>query len=375
MIVMNFKLDNMFSFNNFEMNFSYPKKIVNSSIQNEYLETKPNFRYKKVNILMGANASGKTSIGKALMSIFNFLSKKEISRVEQYIREKEKEAYFSIDFLVNEEKLYRVECKILFEKTVDLEVYSSKILKGDSYESCVEKLKKIEKEDLKNIEIVEKESADYIRKLSVLPSFGWLFTFPENGAKATLLIDDDEIMNIKVLKAVLETLDTCITDVVKSTEVENSYIIRTKNGDIFVQNGEIVKQNILSSGTRVGLDIAYVISSICKNSHGFYYCDEKFSYIQSDVEQTILSLMIELLSPKAQLFFTSHNLDLLEMNLPIHSFNFLRKKDEIEIIYPSDYIQKNDKSLRNAVKNDIFDIAPNINSILELEGVCFNGEE
>ena len=83
--------------------------------------------------------------------------------------------------------------------------------------------------------------------------------------------------------------------------------------------------------------------------------------------------MIEFLHPNAQLFFTTHNLDLLEMNLPIHTFSFLRKKDKIEVVYPTDYIQKNDISLRNAVKNDIFDIAPNINEIFELEGVCFNG--
>ena len=54
------------------MNLSYPKKIVNSSIENEFLTGFTNFRYKKVNILMGANATGKTSFGKMLMNIFHF---------------------------------------------------------------------------------------------------------------------------------------------------------------------------------------------------------------------------------------------------------------------------------------------------------------
>ena len=73
MVVMNLELNNLFGFQDFKVNFSYPKKLVKSTIENEYLETKPNFRYKKVNILMGANASGKTSLGKALVDIFNFL--------------------------------------------------------------------------------------------------------------------------------------------------------------------------------------------------------------------------------------------------------------------------------------------------------------
>ena len=50
MIVMNIEMDNFMSFNNFAMNLSYPKKIVNSSIENEFLTGFTNFRYKKVNI-------------------------------------------------------------------------------------------------------------------------------------------------------------------------------------------------------------------------------------------------------------------------------------------------------------------------------------
>ena len=40
-----------------------------------------NFRYKKVNILMGANATGKTSFGKMLMNIFHFMDKKQYTRI------------------------------------------------------------------------------------------------------------------------------------------------------------------------------------------------------------------------------------------------------------------------------------------------------
>ena len=77
MVVMDVKIDNFICFRNFHMNMTYPKKIVGSYIENEFLPGRTNFRYKKVNIIMGANASGKTSIGKMLMRIFNFIDKKQ----------------------------------------------------------------------------------------------------------------------------------------------------------------------------------------------------------------------------------------------------------------------------------------------------------
>lgn len=72
MIVLNLELDNLFAFEDFKINFSYPKKVENSSIKDEFLKDRPNFRYKKVNILLGTNSTGKTSIGKAMMAILTF---------------------------------------------------------------------------------------------------------------------------------------------------------------------------------------------------------------------------------------------------------------------------------------------------------------
>ena len=73
MILLDVKLNNIYGFNDFHMNFSYPKKIVNSIIDDEFLDGRPNFRYKKAIVLMGANATGKTTLGKALLNIFHFI--------------------------------------------------------------------------------------------------------------------------------------------------------------------------------------------------------------------------------------------------------------------------------------------------------------
>ena len=85
MVVLDVCLDNFYAFRNFHMNLTYPKKIVGSSIKEEHLADRPNFRYKKVNVIMGANASGKTTFGHMLMSIFNFIDKKNYELITDAI--------------------------------------------------------------------------------------------------------------------------------------------------------------------------------------------------------------------------------------------------------------------------------------------------
>ena len=93
MIVMDVVIDNFFAFKNFHMNMAYPKKKPNSYIENEYLDGHPNFRYKKVNILMGANATGKTSFGRMLMAVFNFMDKKQFQALTEEISDEKNPAF------------------------------------------------------------------------------------------------------------------------------------------------------------------------------------------------------------------------------------------------------------------------------------------
>ena len=142
MIVLNLELNNLFGFEDFKINFSYSDDIKNSSIKDEFLKDRPNFKYKKVNILLGANATGKTSVGKAMMAIFNFFNKKEISKVTQCIRDIKREISFSIDFILDEKNiLYRVNFKYKKEKEkekINLDLYKADILEEDSYESTLD---------------------------------------------------------------------------------------------------------------------------------------------------------------------------------------------------------------------------------------------
>lgn len=73
-----------------------------------------------------------------------------------------------------------------------------------------------------------------------------------------------------------------------------------KSKNVIIQEGSIVNESILSSGTKAGLEIARIVGSILTNRNQFYYCDEKFSYVHSDIEKAFLSIMIDNREQKAR---------------------------------------------------------------------------
>ena len=378
MIIMNVKLNNLCAFNDFHINFSYPKKILNNTIENEFLPDFPNFRYRKVNILMGTNASGKTSLGKMFKNIFNFIRRKELVNITDSIADFEKESNFLIDFIPDETHLCRVEVNIPpkgdEEYSIDrckISIKWLKIKKEDSYESCAKKV------DLGK-EIKELNGLEGLEKFSKAVGFGWYFTYPLDSnyySTNIKIVDLENARYLKVLKNTLMTLDNSIVDVTRVKEIDNTYAIVMDNKKLIIQEGKLLDpNNILSSGTKAGIDIADLLTSIIEHKNGFYYCDEKFSYIHSDIERAILSVMISKLKDGEQLFFTTHNLDIVDMNLPKHSFWFMKKANNgrsvsIECESASSKLKKPTDSVRNALENDVFTVAPRLELLYDLEDI------
>lgn len=366
MIIMNLKIDNLLLFNNFEINLSYPKKIVDSSIPEEHLSNHTNFRYKKFIVLMGANATGKTALGRILMGICNFIHKKEYQSIVGLIENNNKSAGFEMDFVVNE-NLYRISAKIapVAETSYDSEhisvsVKNVKILSKDSYETCSKKLD----------EQVCKENSSYINELEKIPPLTWMFEYPfASDGKQRVVNPVDDNSYHTYLKKVLNALDPRINDVVKVPEAEGTYIILRDSKPIIISKGELKNPEQLSSGTQDGIGVANVIATMKLHACDFYFCDEKFSHIHSEMEKAFLSLFVDLLGPDEQMIYTTHNSDVLEMNLPFHSYAFMRRNEYdnmISCVYASDYIKKNDVSLKNAVENDIFSAIPDVTEIFNI---------
>ena len=368
MIIMRIKAENFYSFTDFDINFSYPKKLTNTTIPNEFLINRPRFRYKKVNIIMGSNASGKTTLGQLILNICNLIIKKTANQAwYETIYDNTKEAEAMMDFILDGSVLYRINVlttPIKEDGKIDISTCIRKVNINltDDYEKCADRLDDIPltyTEDLQH-EIDKVDTS----------SLGWTFSFPRTDRKFKTDTENSKIY-IKVLENILRTLDPSIRKVEKLENIDDSYIIWLKDKKLLMQEGRLALDNMLSSGTASGIEIATMLTGIIEDKFGFYYCDERFSFINSDIEQAIISLMIEKLADNSQLFITTHNSDILDMNLPIHSFTFLRKDEngKIKAVYASKYLKKNTDSIKNAVINDVFSTSPNLDLIDELVSI------
>ncbi|MBP3664536.1 MAG: ATP-binding protein, partial [Tyzzerella sp.] len=280
------------------------------------------------------------------------------------ICDQEKEAFFSLDMVVNSNTLYRIICRILptgKEKysieNFKLEVRKENIRVNDSYESCVKRIE--EKAYL--------PAENYIDELEKIESLDWIFEYPEDTRRVLRLPDNDERFRF-VLESILKALDPAIISVEISQDVKNAYVIRLKDRAVILQDGERFTTEILSSGTKAGVEVARVVAALMQRQYSFCYCDEKFPYIHTDIEKAVLSLMIEYLQPNDQLFFTTHNTDILEMTLPKHAFTFMRKNTDsmdcpITCIDASSLLKRSTDSLKNAVDNDLFSCSPAVDLI------------
>jgi len=360
MIVLNLVLKGIYGFNDFNINFSYPKKIVNSIIDHEHLEGRERFRYKKAVILMGANATGKTSLGKVLLRIFEYIT--DGNPVSLYEMVSNDTGYFSIDFVNGDYRLQRLSAYIdAINRNIEISYKTADIDKMSSYEKCLMKLKDRTKEATK--------TATSLKKL--VGDIQYRFAYPEIEKSLKLTGENKNIL-LKTLHAVIGTLDPTLQDVSLSKDLKDTFIIRRGETEIIIQEGKLLNREIMSSGTEEGIDIAIFLAAMAIKESSFYYCDEHFSYIQSDIEKRIFGIMLDRIGSDEQLIFTTHNTDMLDLNLPKHSYVFLRKhfeegKYQVSAISASDVLKRNTDSLRCAVENDVFASLPQDSLLDELE--------
>jgi hypothetical protein len=360
MVILNLTLDQIYGFEDFKINFTYPKKIAHSIIESEHLEGRERFRYKKAVVLMGANATGKTSLGKALRNIFCYVNTGNPSFLYEMISGES--GSFSLDFVNEGYVLHRLTASInVINSEVSIRYESSEIGKMDSYEQCVGKL--------------EDHTADVTKSANALKkrlgSLNYRFAYPEIESSLKLIGTNKDIL-LKTLRAVIGTLDPTLTEVSLSKDLKDTFIIRRSGSEIIIQDGKLLNREILSSGTAEGIDVAVFLASMLDSTNCFYYCDEHFSYIQSDIEKRIFGIMLDRIGRNEQLIFTTHNTDMLDLNLPKHAYMFLRKKLDddkyrVTVISASEILKRNTDSLRSAVENDVFSSLPDDSLLDELE--------
>lgn len=363
MIVLSLSLKHIYGFDDFYIDFSYPKKIVNSLIGEEHLLGRDRFRYKKAVILMGANATGKTCLGRAIKRIFDYISDSNPAQLFEMVTGEQ--GSFSIDFVNGDYRLQRLSVEIdLSKKKVLIDYFSSDIETMDSYEKCIRKL--------------EKKEIDTSCLQNTVGFFSARFAYPEIENSISFSAIDKKIL-LETLSAVIGTLDPTLCDIIISKDLKDTFIIRRDSKEIIIQEGKLLNTGLLSSGTAEGIDIAFFLASILAKEGSFYYCDEHFSYIHSEIEKRIFSIMVCALGHNEQLIFTTHNTDMLDLNLPKHTYIFLCKYlEESKIctraISASSILKRNTDSVRCAVENDVFQSLPKDSLLDKLEMRYLNGE-
>lgn len=381
MILMYAYLDNIGQFTDFECDFSYARKVKNYTLDSEFLQYAPSFRYRKLVILMGPNASGKTSFGRAIIATYNLVYNQKIKPLADMIADKTKSSHVIID-VVNKRiggkddyRLSRFDITIdALENPVDeitpdnihLAWSTSRILESDTYERSKSRLSE-----------PATDSFNSVLRHRLFYVAGWRLSVEEEGNQLALS-SSDNAPNIffLTLKNILMSLDPSIKSVTRLTDengkaLKGAYSVEFPNRSVLIQQGEPVTSNLLSRGTKTGIEIAEFVASVITHLYGFYYCDEKFAYIQTDFEQAILALMAVKLGDCEQLFFTTHNTDVLDLNFPRHSYLFFTKSLQggkaISPLWANDYANKSDKLLRKFVDSDVFMTHPNLEKLIELE--------
>ena len=280
MIIMDVKLNHVYGFDDFHINFSYPRKLAVSLLGDETLEGRERFRFKKAVILMGTNATGKTSLGRALLKIFSSIREAN----EAILRELDNSgtpAMFQVDFVNEGYTLHRFAGNVDGEN-ISIRYYTAEIGEMDSYEMAVGKL----------TDRTEEIGGSFKRLKAAIGPLEFRFAYPE--IETSLRVSDiDKKELLKTLRAVIGTLDPTLKDVAIAKDLKDSFIIRRRGKEIIIQEGKLLNRELLSSGTAEGIDVAVFLASMLSQKNCFYYCDEHFSYIQSNIERRIFGLMVE----------------------------------------------------------------------------------
>lgn len=389
MIITRLKIDNLYGFQDFELDLTYPRKQPQSFVDYEYLEDVPSFKFKRVCILMGTNASGKTSLGKVLWGIqcainrFNGNFKNLPSDLLDAICNNQKTAKITIEFVIPKSNIFQY-IYIEFDKDTVINFKTSHIYLNASDTNLTAQAK-LEKQ--KNI--VSDDSDFLTWKALFFNLDGRLFSsfyyvFAQNHSNDFEIGTTLNTENLDKLLCILRTFDPSIVDVspLKTEKKDGETIF--EGYTVFFENGDSVKvtdngetftekgKNRFSKGTYDVLSVADFILYILRNANieesTTYFLDEKLASSHSELEMTILNLIIQKLNKHSQFFYTTHNYDVLDLNLPAHSFVFLHKEDGYcQAEQPEKLgFSKNDRKLKGYVRNNYFRTVPSTHLLDEL---------
>ena len=338
---------------------------------------------------MGTNSSGKTALGKVLFGIENFIVRKEVNdSLKTGICNKTKNASIEVKFVTPSDlKFHSLFLEFNTDSVFPIKELTYKavpILQNDSCLSCNKRIDAISQD--KNAKKYTYISSDKASIMNAYDSFCkikfdseyWNFKLENNLNCHEDFCNIDVYPSRALIEKIIKSYDPSITNVTTITATTKGsvegYFVEFENGDTVRLNkrGEVLSENSarLSKGTSDALRLVAFIANILEQGTDSctYYLDNLLSSTDSDIEIDLINLMISKLKNNSQLFYTTHNNEILTLNIPTHSFLFLSKKGKfVEAFQPEKMsFNKNDRNLFSYVKNNMFGTVPDSDSILEI---------
>lgn len=405
MIFTKIRIKNLYCFEDTELDLTYPKKIIDSNIEHEYLDDRaPNFRFKRLCIISGANASGKTSFGKVLLQITNVIYKGRIFTEQNKwsISNDQLPAEVEVEFVFPTAKQLKFRTFVL---KIENGIYNFQyaevpINKADSVESCRAKISRLmetkkDRGKYKYLDNIEKgmyhdKWDELYTLLSVSDGISnavWTYDISyivgDYDTKSRF-IDHENIGYTKVLSNVLKTFDPSIKKVTEIFELDENNNAKVKGYKIYFPNEKYctLDENglldskyafLFSKGTHQAISVAGFTHQLIEqmkfsDASGVFFLDEQMSYSHTDLEREMVNLLAQKTNRYSQFFYTTHNYDIFEMAFPLHSFVFLKRSEDQgpQFIWADAVCNKNDRNILNYVKNNYFNTIPDVSLLDEI---------
>ncbi|TDR30306.1 AAA family ATPase [Hydromonas duriensis] len=402
MLVTKFVFRNLYSFENFEVDLTYPKPLKFTTIEHENLFFAPRFKVKRVCIISGGNATGKTALGKLLCAAMNIISGRQSVMNLVKIRDNQQEASLTLEFVhFGDHKLHQVELYFKHSQeseNVELVKISHRSTAIKEHETQNSSRKRLYEIDYDSASLKDDPEINLFMSLSrkvhygmTSSSEGWSYLFYENTEQISESMKIKGYFNLERATKILKAFDPTIKSIKILSEkgsaskeiseldyTPNAYQIEFDNDSkLVVDNNNWDNVNFnqfsrLSKGTSEALSIIYFIETIIMRNKSSMsstlFLDERMAHVHTELEVSMLNVMISKLGRDSQFFYTTHNTDLLSMNIPVHSHLFLKRNEKnlVEAVQPEKFFKKNDRALGNYVKNDIFATCPDTSLIDEI---------
>lgn len=390
MNILSVKCDNVFMFKNFSLDFTYSKKNSHPLCENDELFRGSRIHVRKNVIVLGANASGKSTFGRLLKLIFRGAAGEfctEFSELERVRFDKKKTATVEVEFSIERfafRWFFRYDSKGIYDERID----TCPLLEKDSARTVRKVFDgELTRENAVRFSAVEgRFFGNFLQGLSlcgtVFHENNWIkYNIYEKGSRFFVapFIESNgykyklEEVPIRWYNEFLGKVDASVKKVASlraTGKEEQADALRVEffNRESVTlargKNGDWVNADRLSSGTQEALCFFETMAEMVFKKDLCLYVDEQLAHLHTELEQYLLYKAM-LLNKENQVFFTSHNSGLLDLNLSNGAFLFFRRDDKgfNTAFFADRVMNKNDRSLRNYYENDYFGVLPDYTSL------------